>query len=215
MENLKNWQDKFECWWDNYGEHEDGSHDTSHFRRVYKLAGEIDEGEGNKADRLILLAAAYFHDAVNPPKDSPLRSNASTLSAELAEKELKKMDFPADKIDGVKHAVAAHSFSAQIPCETLEAKLIQDADRMEALGALGIMRNIYVSGLMGSKLFHPEDILAENRELDDKKYAIDHFEVKLFKLPEMMQTETGKKIATDRMKYMVDFRDTLIKEVAA
>lgn len=215
MADIKDWQKTFEDWWENHGEHEDGSHDTAHFRRVYKLACEINDGEGGACDALILLAAAYFHDAVNPPKDSPLRSKASTLSADLAETELLKMGFPTEKIEGVKHAIAAHSFSANIPCETLEAKVIQDADRMEALGALGIMRNMYTSGRMGSKLFHPDDIMGQSRDLNDKQYAIDHFELKLLRLPDMMQTETGRKIAAERAQFMIEFRDQLIREVAA
>lgn len=214
--NIDHWKEQFENWWIQKGEHEDGSHDTSHFRRVFKLALDINQGEGGQADSLILLAAAYFHDAVNPPKDSPLRSKASTLSADLAREELAKMDFPAAKIDGVCHAITAHSFSANIPCETLEAQIIQDADRMEALGALGIARNMYTSGRMGTKLFHSDDPLGEKgRELDDKKYAIDHFELKLLKLPNMMQTQTGRQIAGQRAQVLLDFREQLLSEIAA
>jgi len=212
--NVDNWQEKFETWWVQQGEHEDASHDTAHFRRVYKLSTEINAGEGGQADHLILLAAAYFHDAVNPPKDSPLRSKASTLSADLSRIELAKMNFPADKIDGVAHAIAAHSFSADITCESLEAKILQDADRMEALGALGIARNMYTSGRMNSKLFHAEDPLGVARALDDKKYALDHFELKLLKLPAMMQTQTGGKIANERADFLVKFRDQILKEIA-
>ncbi len=216
MADLEQWKEEFEDWWKNRGEHEDGSHDTSHFRRVFKLAEQINQMEGGKADPLILLAAAYFHDAVNPPKDSPLRSKASTLSADLAREELTQMDFPSEKIEDVCHAVAAHSFSANIPCETLEAKIIQDADRMEALGALGVARNMYVAGRMNSKLFHPEDPLGQKgRELDDKQYAIDHFELKLLKLPSMMQTEAGRTIAEQRAQVLIDFRSQLLEEIAA
>lgn len=210
---LSQWQSEFENWW-HRNESDDASHDLGHFRRVYSVALEINAGEGAKADDLVLLAAAYFHDVVNPPKNSPLRSKASQLAAEKSKEIISDMGFPADKLDDVAHAIAAHSFSAGIPAETLEAKILQDADRMEALGALGVARNMYTSGRMGSKLFHPEDPLGKARELDDKKYALDHFELKLLKLPDMMQTQTGKSIARQRADFLITFRNQLLKEVA-
>jgi uncharacterized protein len=180
---------------------------------VYKLSCDIAKGEGDTADHLILLAGAYFHDVVNPPKDSPLRSQASQLSADKAAEILTEMDFPADKIAPVAHVIAAHSFSAGITAETIEARILQDADRMEALGALGIARNMYVAGLMASKLFHTDDPMAKNRQLDDRKYALDHFEIKLLKLPAMMQTATGRKIAESRAEFLQLFRTQLLSEI--
>ncbi|MGM0422909.1 MAG: HD domain-containing protein [Pseudomonadota bacterium] len=213
MKTASEWQSEFEDWWQAHGDESDGSHDLGHFRRVYKLSLEIAQGEGGMADPLILLAGAYFHDVVNPPKDSPLRSQASQLSADKAAEILTDMNFPADKIAPVGHVIAAHSFSAGIPTETIEARILQDADRMEALGALGIARNMYVSGLMGSKLFHADDPLAKNRMLDDRKYALDHFELKLLKLPAMMQTATGRRIAESRAEFLRVFRTQLLSEV--
>lgn len=213
MKTLSEWQSAFENWWHDH-ESDDASHDLGHFRRVYNVAKEINQGEGDRADDLVLLAAAYFHDVVNPPKNSPLRSKASQLAAEKSKEILGDMDFPHEKLDAVSHAIAAHSFSAAIPAETLEAKILQDADRMEALGALGVARNMYTSGRMGTKLFHPEDPLGRNRDLDDKAYALDHFELKLLKLPAMMQTTTGRKIADARADFLLTFRDQLLKEVA-
>ncbi len=213
MKTLSAWQSEFENWW-HQNESDDASHDLGHFRRVYNVALEINEGEGGHADDLVLLAAAYFHDVVNPPKNSPLRSKASQLAAEKSKEILGDMGFPAEKLDDVAHAIAAHSFSAGIPAKTLEARILQDADRMEALGALGVARNMYTSGRMGTKLFHPEDPLGKNRDLDDKQYALDHFELKLLKLPAMMQTDSGKRIAQDRADFLLTFRAQLLKEVA-
>lgn len=212
---MQNWQRLFENWWhDNAGD--DASHDLGHFRRVYKIALYIAEQEAEKADLLVLLAAAYFHDVVNPPKNSDLRSKASTLSAEKAAEILAAMDFPPEKIPAVRHAIAAHSFSANIAAESTEAKIIQDADRMESLGAMGVARTMYVSGRLGRSLFHPDDPLAENsRKLDDKEYGLDHFALKLLKLPAMMQTATGRKLAAQRAAYLEDFRAQLAKEIAA
>ena len=115
----------------------DGAHDIGHLRRVWRMARLIAMDEPG-ADGEILLAAAYFHDAVNLPKDSPDRARASTLSADLAVKVLPDLGFPAEKLPALHHAIAAHSFSARIPCETLEARILQDADRLEAWGAIGL-----------------------------------------------------------------------------
>ena len=208
------WQSRFEAWWSENGDHDDASHDLGHFQRVYKLATEISEGEGDTADNEVLLAAAYFHDVVNPPKNSELRSKASRLSAEKAKSILTEMGFPQEKIKPVMHAIEAHSFSANIPTESDEARILQDADRMEALGALGVARNMYVSALMGSKLFHPTDPMGKDRALDDSKYALDHFELKLLKLPAMMQTDTGRKIAEERADFLRLFRKQLVREVS-
>jgi len=212
---MQNWQQLFEDWWHNNAS-DDASHDLGHFRRVYKIALHIAAQETETSDPLILLAAAYFHDVVNPPKNSDLRSKASTLSADKAADILTAMNFPQEKIPGIQHAIAAHSFSANIPAETIEAKIVQDADRMESLGAMGVARTMYVSGRLGRSLFHADDPLAENgRALDDKEYGLDHFTLKLMKLPAMMQTESGRKLATERAAYLEDFRAQLAKEIAA
>jgi uncharacterized protein len=192
---------------------DDGSHDLFHFKRVFAVASAIANKEGAEADRLVLLAAAYLHDIVNPPKDSPLRSKASTLSAERAGDILRQEDFPADKIAAAQHAIAAHSFSAGITPESLEAKILQDADRMEALGAIGLARTFYVGGRLKSSLFDPEDPLATDRDLDDAKYAVDHFQAKLFKLPALMNTNEGRRIAEKRAAFLQQFLDQLLSEL--
>jgi len=206
------WQTTFENWW-HENESDDASHDLGHFRRVYLMALRIADGENADTDGLVMMAAAYFHDVVNPPKDSPLRTKASGLAAEKAREILTQMKFPEDKLEAVAHAIKAHSFSAGFEAKTLEAKIIQDSDRMESLGAMGVCRNMYVSGRMGSALFHADDIMGENRELNDAAYALDHFELKLLKLPNMMQTKTGKEIAQERADFLVEFRKRLIQEI--
>lgn len=116
-------------------------------------------------------------------------------------------------MDHVEHCIAAHSFSAGIPCETEEAKLVQDADRMEALGAIGLARVFYTGGRMGTGLFDSEDPFAEYRELNDKKYSVDHFETKLFKLPKTMQTEAGREEAEKRAEVLKRYLEDLKLEL--
>jgi uncharacterized protein len=189
----------------------DGSHDIGHFRRVWRMTLGIACKEGGDMD--VLAAAAWFHDLVNPPKNSPDRARASALSADAAAPILLDLSFPQDKIPAVQHAILTHSFSAGIAPETLEAQILQDADRLDALGAIGIARTFYVAGRMGSSLFHPDDPLARNRPLDDRAFSLDHFETKLFRIAETMNTRTGQRIAEERAALTRRFVSDLIAEI--
>ena len=190
----------------------DGAHDLGHLARVWANACAIADAEGD-ADREVLLAAAMFHDAVNLPKSNPNRAQASALSASAAVAYLESITFPAGKIQDVAHAIEAHSFSANIPPRTREAMILQDADRLEALGAIGIARMFHVAGQMGAALFDAADPMALNRPLDDKRFALDHLEVKLFPVAAQMQTRTGREMAQARADWMASFRTRLLAEI--
>ena len=190
----------------------DGAHDLGHLDRVWTSCRLIAMDEPG-ADTDVLAAAAYFHDAVNLPKDSPDRAAASRLSADLAVRDLAAMGFDAAKLAAVHHAIAAHSFSARIAPETVEARILQDADRLEALGAIGLARMFMVAGQMGGGLFDPVDPMALERPLDDRRFALDHLEVKLFGLVETMRTATGRAIAAERAEWMHSFRTRLLSEI--
>jgi uncharacterized protein len=211
----------------------DGSHDIGHFRRVWRMSQRLQEMESGKAndhagkandhadeagvpaDLEVLLAAAYFHDLISLPKNHPDRKKSSVLSAQKAGEILAHVfpQFPPDKIPAVQHAIEAHSFSAGIPALTLEAKILQDADRMEALGAIGIARTFYTAGFMHSRMFHETDPLGLDRPLDDTRFALDHFVLKLLKLPSMMQTGSGRKIAEQRAATLSAFRALIAQEI--
>lgn len=190
----------------------DGAHDLGHLDRVWASCRLIAMDEPG-ADADVLAVAAYFHDSVNLPKDSPDRAHASVLSADMAVRELGAMGFPEGRLAAVHHAIAAHSFSARIPPGTVEARILQDADRLEALGAIGIARMFLVAGQMGGGLFDPADLMALHRALDDRRFALDHLEVKLFGLVGTMQTATGRAIATERAEWMGSFRTRLLSEI--
>ena len=190
----------------------DAAHDLAHLRRVWGNCERIARAEGG-ADMVVLMAGAYLHDLVNLPKDAPNRREASRLSAEAAVQWLRGTDFPADKLEAVAHAITAHSFSAGIAPETHEARILQDADRLEALGAIGLARLFAVAGQMGAQLYDPADPLAQRRALDDKAFALDHLEVKLFPLVETMQTATGREIAEERAEWVAAFRSRLLREI--
>ncbi len=211
---LKEWQAHFENHLHHH-EGDDGSHDISHFRRVSNISFRIADMLTTSVDKEVLLSAAYFHDIVNPPKNSPQRSLASRLSAVEAQKILRTLAFPEEKLEAVAHAIEAHSFSANITPTTLEAKILQDADRMEAIGVLGVLRTFYIYGRMGTKLYHKEDPMGEKRELNDREYAFDHFEIKLLRLIDKMQTDEGKSIAMERQLTLKRIQKSMLEEIAS
>lgn len=192
----------------------DGAHDGTHLERVWRNAQAL-LAQHPEADALVVMAACYLHDLVNLPKDDPERDQASRRSAKLARHQLAWMDFPRDRLDAVAHAIEAHSFSANIPAESLEAKIVQDADRLDGLGAVGLARMFYIAGRMGSSLAHPDDPLGLAREFDDRRYALDHIMVKLARLPGMMQTEGGRALAEERLARLMAFREEFAAEGGA
>ena len=189
----------------------DGSHDTSHLQRVWKNAAAIQAEDGGDAQ--VLFAATILHDCVPTEKNSPLRAQASRLSADKAARVLSALDWPQAQIDAVAHAVAAHSFSAGIEPLTLEAKTLQDADRLDAIGMLGVARCFYVAGRMGSALYDPLDPHASERPLDDRRYALDHFRAKLLKLASGFRTDTGARLARVRHERLQRFLDEFADEI--
>ena len=190
----------------------DGAHDLGHLSRVWANARAIALDEP-QVDWPVLEAAVWFHDLVNLPKDSPDRARASTLSAAAAVDFLRVDGFDPAKLEAVAHAIAAHSFSAGIPPETPEARILQDADRLEALGAIGLARMFLISGRMGGGIVDMDDPMALHRPLDDKRFALDHIEVKLLRLPETMQTRAGRMMAEERAEWMMSFRTRLLSEI--
>lgn len=190
----------------------DGSHDLGHLRRVWANCRLIADQEG-AVDRAVLQAAAFLHDIVNLPKDSPDRAQASRLSAEFAVGYLRGDGFSDDQLAAVFHAIEAHSFSAHITPETVEARILQDADRIDALGAVGIARMIYIAGALGRQLFDADDPWAQRREIDDTRFAIDHFEVKIFGLEKTMVTDAGRNLAQKRTAVMRQYCANLREEL--
>lgn len=197
---------------------ESGSHDFGHLLRVLRNAARIVEGEreeGIEVDWEALAAAAILHDVVDLPKDHPERHLASTKSARAAVDHYAALDaFDRGRLDTIRHAIRAHSFSAGIAAESAEAKILCDADRLEALGAFGIARVFYVSGELHRTICDMNDPFADGRELDDLEYAVDHFFEKLLKLKDRFYTATGRSIASQRHAFMEGFLEQLGDEIA-
>ena len=207
------WQQRYEAWFADHHISDDASHDLSHFRRVWATAQRLAEGE--EVDPLVLLTACYFHDIVSLEKNDPQRHRSSALAAAKTRAILCEYfpDFPTALLPAVAHAIEAHSHSAQIAPRTLEAKILQDADRLESLGAIGLARVFAVAGRLGFALFDPDDPFAGQRQLDDTRYALDHFQRKLLRLPETMQTARGRVLARHNAVWLVEYMAKLSAEL--
>ncbi|MGI3036772.1 HD domain-containing protein [Vibrio diabolicus] len=191
----------------------DAAHDISHVQRVVNTAKKLAMEEG--ADLSIVLPAAYLHDCFTYPKDHPNRKQSSIIAAKKAVAFLESIDYPQQYHDAIAHAIEAHSFSANIRPNTLEAKVVQDADRLDALGAIGVTRCIQVSTEFDAQLYDDKDIFAQQRELDDKQFTLDHFQTKLFKIAETMNTESARREAQKRKAFMQAYIEQLHDEVTA
>lgn len=190
----------------------DPGHDFEHIMRVYKNAELIGRKEG--ADMQILLSAALLHDLVVYPKGSSKRSKSSDDSADQAEKILKKSGWPKDRIDRVSYCVRTHSYSKGIRPATLEGRILQDADRLDAIGAIGVARTFSVGGSENRKFYNPDDPFCRSgREPQDRQWTLDHFSAKLLKLHRTMHTRTAKEMAKKRTRFMKEFLKQMAKEI--
>ena len=171
-----------------------GTHGLDHVLRVLNLALKIGEAEG--ADLEIIALAAILHDIARTLEEKNLISNHAIESAKMAEEFLRSIDYPRAK--EVHDAIISHSFSSGIDAKTLEAKVLSDADKIDAIGAIGVARVFMYSGEHG-------------RTLEE---SIEHFYEKILKLKDMMYTTTGKKIAEERHKYTEEFLKRLREELS-
>ncbi len=165
------------------------SHDMGHVNRVVKLARFIAEREGANLD--IVTKAAELHDVA---RDKP---NHATESAKIAREILEDEGYDRDFIEAVAHAIEAHSFSSGVKPKTIEAKVLSDADKLDAIGAIGIARAFLFSGESG-------------RSIED---TLRHFEEKLLKLKDLMYTSVGRKIAEERHRFLKAFYERIMLEL--
>ncbi len=207
---IKFWQQKFESHVSQL-EAVDPGHDINHIRRVVKSALQFAKQEN--AEIAVVLPAAWLHDCVQVAKNSPLRAKASQMAAEQATELLISWGYPTEYQQDIAHAIAAHSYSANIKCKTLEAKVVQDADRMDALGAIGIARTFLVGATFGNPLTFHEDPFCYHREPNDQAAIVDHFYTKLLKLKDSFHTEAAKQEAQKRHDFMQLYLNQLESEL--
>lgn len=189
----------------------DVAHDLEHLRRVVHNAALLCAAEGAREE--IVIPAAWLHDCVAVPKGSSHRLAASRLAAEAASVFLAQCGVASEQIVQIAHAIEAHSFSAQIEPRTLEARVVQDADRVDALGAIGLARCLMLGGELKRPLYSAVDPFCEERLPDDAALTLDHLYAKLFKLPGMMHTAAGRLMAAQRAEFLRHFVDQLKHEI--
>jgi uncharacterized protein len=190
---------------------EDGAHDLSHIVRVWRNAKLIHQDEGG--DLEALAAAVLLHDCVHVAKDSPMRSKASLLAAIEARVRLESLGWEPSRIDTVALAIESHSFSAGVTPTSIEGCILQDADRLDAIGATGIARCFYTAGRLGSRLYDLTDPGAITRPLDDGRNALDHFPKKLLTLAGSFKTSKGQELAMERHRRLHDFYCAMLSEL--
>ncbi|HOU70846.1 MAG TPA: HD domain-containing protein [Methanothrix sp.] len=190
----------------------DPAHDFSHILRVYRTARKIGQEE-EKADMRVLLPAALLHDLGSKKgfESGQEQAGQAGLGAARAFLQVKGLD--GDRIDKVLYAVEVHSFSRGIIPTTLEARILQDADRLDAMGAIGIARLFVTGGALGREMYHLQDPFCREREPDDKRWNLDHFYRKLLKLESGMHTSAARRLAAKRAAVLKQYLQDLEEEI--
>ena len=189
----------------------DPAHDFDHVMRVYSNAKKLCKKE--KANEKIVRSAVLLHDIISYPKSDKRSKSSSTKSAIEAKKILKKYKFPEEEIKIISQAIEQHSYSKNKAPTTIEGKILQDADRLDALGAIGIARTFAVSGAENRSFYNNSDPFCSKRKPNDKEWSLDHFFKKLLLLESKMNTKSAKIEAKRRTKILKNFLADLRREI--
>jgi uncharacterized protein len=189
----------------------DPAHDFLHVLRVLKTASELAREEG--ADLDVVAPAALLHELFNYPKNHPDSARSGEVCAARAREALQGAEYDPTRVEAIAYAIAVHPFSRGITPETLEARVLQDADRIDALGAIGIARCFSTGATMGAAFYSPDDPFCERRPPDDKAFSVDHFFRKLLNLPSSMHTATGRRWGEERAAFMRTYLGQLRREI--
>lgn len=189
------------------------AHDFQHVLRVAANAAAIAGTEG--ANAVIAVAAALLHELFNYPKDHPDSARSGEVCAEEALKVLRNEGWSATDAEAVAYCIRVHSFSRGVFPETLEAKVLQDADRLDAIGAIGVARCFATCAAMRRPFYDPADPLCLAHSPDDKQWGVDHFYRKLLKIPPTLHTATARAMASERAAFMEAFLSQLGREIEA
>lgn len=188
-----------------------GSHDWDHTLRVRRLCRRIGETEG--ADLLVTEAAAYLHDIGRAHQD---RDGGKLCHAEkgaaMAREILAACPLAVDRRENIIHCIAAHRFRRGDAPRTVEARVLFDADKLDAIGAVGVARAFLFAGELGARLHSPEVNVAQAPaySIDDTGYR--EYVVKLAKIRDRILTVTGRRLADERHRFMTGFFDRFLEE---
>jgi uncharacterized protein len=189
-----------------------GCHDWDHTERVYNLALHI--GRKEKADLEIIEIAALLHDIARGHQDKVGGKIChAEKGAEMARIFLKRYGFPEEKIEKIARCIKCHRFRGKNIPESKEAKVLFDADKLDAIGAIGIGRAFVFSGEVGARVHDINVNISKTKEYSREDTAYREFLVKLSKIKGKMLTKEGKRIAKERHRFMVNFFGRLNSEV--
>ena len=189
----------------------DSAHDFEHIMRVYKNAKKLCKQE--KVNEKLVLCAVLLHDIVSYPKSDKRSKNSSIDSAKKAIIILKRYGFTENEITIISDAIREHSFSQKKTPKTIEGKILQDADRLDALGAIGIARGFATGGSLKRPFYNIDDPFCKKRNVDDETWTLDHFFQKLLKLEFLMNTKSGKIEAKKRTRILKEYLKQLKNEI--
>jgi uncharacterized protein len=187
------------------------AHDFLHVRRVVDTARRIAEAEG--ADHAVVVPAALLHELFNHPKGHPESHLSGEVCAEHARVVLVAEGCAQDLVEPICEAIRVHPFSRGILPGTIEGRVLQDADRLDAIGAIGIARCFATCAEMGRPLYASDDPFCRTRLPDDKSWGLDHFYKKLLLIPEQLHTKTARAMADSRVETMRAFLASLQNEL--
>ncbi len=188
-----------------------GSHDWEHTLRVCRLCEYIGRAEGVDMD--VLLIAAYLHDIGRSSQDA---SNGAVChaqkGAQMAKPVVDKLPLSENQKENVIHCIRSHRFRGNHSPETKEAKVLFDADKLDAIGAVGVARAFLFAGEVGARLHNPEMSIENTRpySIDDTGYR--EYKVKLCKIRDRILTKEGRKLADERHEFMEEFFNRFLKE---
>lgn len=189
----------------------DPAHDFLHVRRVAALARRIAEAEG--ADVLVAVGAALLHELVNLPKDHPESRRSGDLCAEAAAELLRGEAIEPERAAQICACIRDHGFSKGVLPESLAARVLQDADRLDAIGAIGVARCFATCNAMRTPFYSERDPLCREREPDDKRFGLDHFFKKLLRIPDGLHTASARRLAEPRVVLMRTYLEQFEREL--
>jgi uncharacterized protein len=190
-----------------------GSHDWDHTERVYRLCLRI--GRKERADLDVLRLAALLHDIGREEED---RSSGGTCHAEkgavLADEILRNHGIGAERIARVVRCIKTHRYRGRLVPDSLEGKILFDADKLDSIGAVGIGRAFLFAGEVGARLHDPKIEVRKTKPYTKEDTAYREFLVKLSLIKDLMFTREGRRMAEKRHTFMVEFFNRLNKETA-
>ena len=191
----------------------EAGHDWFHIERVWKLSNKIAEKEGGNLE--VIELSALLHDIADPK----FHNGDENLALKISQNFLEEIHVEGELIEQVLFVIKNISFKnrAEAPENPpLELQIVQDADRLDAIGAIGIARTFNFGGFKNNLMYHPE--IKPNLGMNKEEYkksngtTINHFYEKLLLLKDLMNTETAKRIASERHDFMLQFLDEFYKE---